>query len=371
MCVNPDEVSAWWWYRNGCHTSLVPPGINFIAHVNNDTFLSDPAKSGVKYVQAYSMFHKILSRGIRCETSRLSESDVASGWEADREDATKDIYALNSYMNFSSLAFTGGLIDENDSPSRALTRFDDWEFADALYVDDRAEMYLIYYSGSDPYNPPIQRTLGKIPWNWGGLVVFDWNGSNAVHRERYSNPVLSSPSSTLPLRSPIHHDEVPCPDGVGFSNNRIDSSREFVKYHYLDFLRRDPRPHPEYNPPYPGDPIGWNFWTSKISHCVFDLACIHEERVYTGLGFFYSDEFMQRMVAVDPVMANGPGTPGYDPPVYNRQFVYWCYIVYLHRPPDPEGWNFWTNALNANNDYFHSIKAFQDSAAYRNERNFE
>jgi Tol biopolymer transport system component len=370
-CGNPGEPTSLWKYQNGCHMALAPPGINFTAIVNNDTFLSDPTKSGVKYVQAYSMFHKILSRGIRCETSRLTESDVSSGWEADREDPAKDIYALNSYQNFSSLAITGGFIDENDSPSRALTRFDDWDFVDALYVDDRAEMYLIYYSGSDPYNPPIQRTLGKIPWNWGGLVVFDWNGLNAVHRERYPNPVLSSPSSTLPLRSPVHHDEVPCPEGVGFSSNRIDSSREFVKYHYLDFLRRDPRPHPEYNPPYPGDPIGWNFWTSKISHCVFDLACIHEERVYTGLGFFYSDEFMQRMVAVDPVMANGPGTPGYDPPVYNRQFVYWCYIVYLHRPPDPEGWNFWTNALNANNDYFHSIKAFQDSGAYRNERNFE
>jgi Domain of unknown function (DUF4214) len=142
-----------------------------------------------------------------------------------------------------------------------------------------------------------------------------------------------------------------------------------VKYHYIDFLRRDPTPRD--NPPYAGDLSGWDFWTSTISQCIFNLACIHEQRVYTGLGFFNSAEFMQRMIAIDPVMANGPGTPGYDPAVYNRRFVYWCYIVYLQRAPDDEGWNFWTNALNANNDYFHSIKAFQDSTAYRIERNFQ
>ena len=161
-----------------------------------------------------------------------------------------------------------------------------------------------------------------------------------------------------------------CPEGPGLTNNLIDSSREFVKYHYMDFLRRDPAPRENDNPPYPGDPKGWNFWTSTISQCVFDLGCVEAQRVYTGLGFFYSDEFMQRMIAVDPVMANGPGTPGYDPPVYNRRFVYWCYIVYLHTAPDNPGWDFWTDKLNEHNDYFHTIKAFQLSADYRN-RTFE
>lgn len=363
-CGLPGEPTSLWWYRHGCHTSS--PGINFNAHVSVDPFISDPTKSGVKYVQAYSTFHKLRSRGIRCETSRSSETAVESGWESDREDPTKDIYGRDAFMDFSGLLTAIG-IDAKDSPGRALTHFEDKEFVDALYVDDRAEMYLMYYSGSDPYNPPIQRPLGKYAWNWGGLVVFDWNGSDAVHRERSPNPVLSSPSSTLPLRPPVHHDEVPCPDGSPFTNNPIDSSRVFVKYHYIDFLGRDPTPKPNANPPAPGDPVGWNFWTSTISECVFDLSCVHTKRVATGLAFFYSAEFIQ----TDPIMANPPGSPGFDREAYNRQFVYYCYVRYLHKPPDTEGWTFWTDDLNSNNNYGHTIDAFQSCSDYRNARVFE
>jgi hypothetical protein len=225
-------------------------------------------------------------------------------------------------------------------------------------------MYLVYYSGSDPYNPPIQRPLGKYAWNWGGLVVFDWNGSDAVHRERYSNPVLSSPSSTLPLRPPVHHDEVRCPDGSPFTNNPIDSSRVFVKYHYIDFLGRNPAG----DATHPADLVGWNYWTSGISQCVFDLNCIHSNRVNTGLAFFYSGEFINS----DPEMANPPGTPGFNPAVYNRRFVYWCYRKYLGRDPtgDP-GWDFWTNDLNSSGNYAHAIDAFQSSTEYRDQRQFQ
>ena len=105
-CGNPGELTAVWRYRNGCHTQI--PGIDFMAKLDWSTFISDPTKSGVKYVQAYSTFHKIMSRGIRCETSRSSEADVASGWEGDRQDPTRDIYTLDSFMNFSGLTITGG-----------------------------------------------------------------------------------------------------------------------------------------------------------------------------------------------------------------------------------------------------------------------
>jgi len=219
-CLVPTSHTSLWRYSKGCTALGSTVGMNFLGKVDVDSFISDPKKSGVKYVQAYSMFHKLMSRGIRCETSRSSEADVASGWRADRQDPTKDIYSLDSFNDFSGLLTSIG-IDENDSPQRVLTHFYDDEFVDALYVDDRAETYLVYYSGSDPYNPPIQRPLAKYAWNWGGLVVFDWNGVDAVHHLRSTNPVVSSPSSPFPLNLPGSKDEVPCPDGTPFTNNPI------------------------------------------------------------------------------------------------------------------------------------------------------
>ena len=316
-CTDPPHPSSLWWYKKGCTALFSTVGINFHAKVDVDAFISDPKKSGVKYVQAYSGYHKLMSRGIRCITDRSSEGGVASGWRADREDPNKNIYSLESFMDFSNVVLTSTGIDEDDSPGQALTHFNDDEFVDAVYVDDRAEMYLVYYSGVDPYNPPIERPLGKYAWNWGGLVVFDWNGNDAVHHLRATNPVLSSPSSTFPLTVPVRKDEVPCPDGSPFTNNPIDSSRVFVKYHYIDFLGRNPAG----DATHAADLVGWDFWTSGISQCVFDLNCVHSKRVNTGLAFFYSGEFINS----DPDMANPPGTPGFNPAIYNRKFVYWCY----------------------------------------------
>ncbi|HEX7721294.1 MAG TPA: PKD domain-containing protein [Pyrinomonadaceae bacterium] len=364
-CLDPEKPTSLWWYSKGCRAPGSTVGINFLAKVDVDSFISDPKKSGVKYVQAYSQYHKLMSRGIRCETDRSSETNVASGWRADREKPNEDIYAHDSFNDFSGLLTMIG-IDENDSPERALTHFNDDEFVDALYIDDRAEMYLVYYSGVDPYNPPIERPLGKYAWNWGGLVVFDWNGNDAVHHLRATNPVLSSPSSTFPLTVPVRKDEVPCSDGSPFTNNPIDSSRVFIKYHYIDFLNRDPTPRPNATPPYEGDLRGWNFWTSNISQCVFDLNCVHARRISTGLAFFLSSEF----ITDDPIMANGPGSPNFDREAYNREFVYWCYVGYLHKFPDPDGWDFWTNDLNSDDDYSHMIDAFQLCDDYRIHRAF-
>jgi len=147
---------------------------------------------------------------------------------------------------------------------------------------------------------------------------------------------------------------VPCPGGPSLTSNPIDSSRFFVRQHYLDFLNRDA-------PDTPTD-RGWNYWTSGISQCVFDLNCIHSRRINTGLAFFYSGEF----ILTDPDMANPPGSQGFNPQVYNRRFVYWCYRKYLNRDPTGEpGWDFWTNVLNSSGDYANIIDAFQLSADYR------
>jgi hypothetical protein len=157
------------------------------------------------------------------------------------------------------------------------------------------------------------------------------------------------------MQGNVSSSDVPCPGGPPLTNNNIDSSRVFVKYHYLDFLNRNP------------ETIGWNFWTSTISQCIFDPNCIHSQRVGIGLAFFYSGEFIQ----TDPDMANPPGSPGFNAPVYNRRFVYWCYQKYLHVDPTGDtGWDFWANKLNSTGDYGNIIDAFQLSGDYRDREFF-
>ena len=373
-------ADRWWFYGLGCPRSG-PPGITFSARIRvPPNLLSDLTKSGVKYVQAVSAFRKHIDRGLRCNTRRIDQANIASGWQLDSNDPYG---GGNEFLPLSvtdSLGYEFGF-PTDDSPGRALTVFNDWDFVDSLYVDDYFEMYVLYYTLNQT-TPAIQRPLGKLAWNWGGLVVFDWNGTNAIHTIRYSNapatsrtgeifpPALQNMNSVVPMQgnvTNIPEDGLQCPDGPPLTNNRIDSSREFVKYHYIDFLGRDPNGEEDANGNWiPGkepDPIGWNFWTSGISQCIFDLNCVHVKRVQTGLAFFYSSEF----ISGDPDMANPPGSPGFNAPVYNRAFVKHCYIHYLGRHPinDIEGWDFWTEDLNNNGNYFKMIDAFQLSTDYR------
>ncbi len=350
-----------WWFKLGCleHSQL---GIHFTSRVHAPPFISNPTQSGVKYVQAVSTFRKWNEVGVRCLTKRSSESAIESGWQLD----TNDPYSASSVHFFSE----GNDLDVlgKDYPRNALTFISSYEFNDVLYIDDRFEMYVVYFSGTDAAHPPIQRPLGKLAWNWGGLVVLDLNGSNAVHNLRYSLASVgiktgTATSSMVNMQgNVVPHVVVPCPGGPPLTNNRIDSSRVFVKYHYLDFLGR----HPDGDPTHPPDPIGWNFWTSTISQCIFDLNCIHAKRIDTGIAFFYSAEF----IGTDPDMANPPGSPGFNPPVYNRRFVFWCYKKYLLKEPDQEGWDFWTNILNSTGNYHHIIDSFQLSGDYRDRQFF-
>jgi hypothetical protein len=354
-CNSPD---LFWWYKLGCGSQDV--GMNFSASVHAPTFISDPAQSGIKYVQAISTFRKENRVGLRCVTKRSSEANIGSGWQLD----TQDPYVFSGDLIHRFSEGNDLTMVTVDYPGNTLTLISAYEFSDVLYIDDRFEMYVVYFTGSNATTPLFQRPLGKLVWNWGGLVVLDWNGSDAIHHLRYSNaspgPRTSTPASSMVTMQgnvkPVV--EVPCPGGPPLTNNNIDSSRVFVKYHYLDFLGRNPAG----DATHPSDLVGWNFWTSQISQCVFDLNCIHGQRVNTGLAFFYSGEFIQ----TDPDMANPPGSPGFNPAVYNRRFVYWCYQKYLHRDPTGDsGWDFWTNDLNSTGNYGHIIDAFQLSGDYR------
>jgi hypothetical protein len=359
---------GWWWFRLGCSPQQLN-GIEFSASAHVPTLISNPSQSGIKYVQAISTFHKAYKRGLRCTTKRNSEADVDSGWQLDGSDPYK-ITPPKFFSDGNDLT-----MPTVDSPGSALTGIQSYEFSDALSVDDQFQMYLVYFTTNSPV---INRPLARVPWNWRGLVVFqwDWNiaqNGDGVHKITSTNP-LTTPRPSEPVTSMVtmHGNiddtkglEVQCSGGPTFSNNRIDSSRYFVRQHYLDFLVRDPDAP---NAQHPDDPRGWNFWTSNISQCVFDLSCNHWMRIQTGLAFFYSSDFIQ----MDPIMANGPGTPGFDPNVYNHRFVYWCYKKYLLRDPgssevDQSGWEFWANDLNTGvKTYADVIDAFQVCADYRN-----
>ena len=255
QCNSPD---SFWWYRLGC----IPPqdiGMHFTTTVHAPTFISDPSQSGIKYVQAVSGLRKKVSRGLRCITGRSTESDVESGWQRDGPDPyNPGDYPPHFFSEGNDLT-----MPTVDYPKEFLTFFGPWEFVDSLYVDDQFWMYAVYFSGSDLSQPAIQRPIGKLRWNWGGLVVFDWNGSTAVHNLRYTNaPPISRTGENTTAMVTMHgifsKTEIPCPSGPPVTNNRIDSSRYFVRQHYLDFLARDPSG----DSTHPADVDGWGFWTS-------------------------------------------------------------------------------------------------------------
>lgn len=134
------------------------------------------------------------------------------------------------------------------------------------------------------------------------------------------------------------------------STNLSDSSRELVKFYYDDILLRNP------------DTLGWNNWTSNIAQCIFEWNCLRIARPNVGVQFFWSNEFRQNISQIDPIMAAGPGSSA----DYNRRFVYWCYVALLDRFPDPQGWDNWTNTLNATGDYNAVVFGFIYSTEYRN-----
>jgi len=70
-------------------------------------------------------------------------------------------------------------------------------------------------------------------------------------------------------------------DLVATSVNPIDDPTTFVNQHYHDFLNRQ------------GDAPGVAFWTSEITSCGVDPACIEVKRINVSAAFFLSIEFQE------------------------------------------------------------------------------
>ncbi|HYW71619.1 MAG TPA: DUF4214 domain-containing protein, partial [Pyrinomonadaceae bacterium] len=68
-------------------------------------------------------------------------------------------------------------------------------------------------------------------------------------------------------------------DTSSITTNAIDDTNTFVVQNYRDFLNREP------------DTSGLAFWTSQITQCGTDAACLEAARVNTSGAFFLSIEF--------------------------------------------------------------------------------
>lgn len=344
-----DSSVLWWVYKNGC--TAANPGITFTATVQVNQFISDPTQSGIKMVQAVNTYRKQMIAGnLQCATLRSDPSNFATGWQLDGSDP---------YQFSDVRRFTDGntlTIHGEDTPGHRLTFITPLEFVDAAQVDDRFEMYVVYFT-FDPANPPISRPLGKLAWNFGALVVFD--DPHAIRPPSLVIPGQKTGQATtsmVSMQGIVQNTQfVPCP-GASVTTNKIDATRMYVKWLYKDLLNRDP------------DDGGWNDWTANITQCVFDYGCIMSKRASTPLGFFFSAEFKDKMAPIDPVMAT-PGTPNFNPAQYNPRFVYWCYKLFLNREPDPGGLANHLNKLNSTGDYSLTVFDFIYSDEYRN-RNF-
>ncbi len=65
------------------------------------------------------------------------------------------------------------------------------------------------------------------------------------------------------------------------TTNPADVPQFFVRQHYSDFLDRDP------------DQGGLEYWTSRITDCGSDQACINQRRIEVSAAFFIAQEFQQ------------------------------------------------------------------------------
>ena len=219
------------------------------------------------------------------------------------------------------------------------------------------------YEQSPPGSPSTFRPDGPTP----GSIAVEGSGSGFLSNEiAYRVTRLRDELGVSVAAGHVHTPTPTTPSGANdgaFDNSRnnivaqfrtilsranpIDSPRFFVRQHYLDFLNREP------------DTGGLDFWTGQITQCGFrDAACIERKQVDVSLAFWYSTDFL----AQHPGLRNPPGT---SPDFNNAEFIRQAYLVYLRRPADQPGFEFWLGQLNSDNDYGHIAKAFLLSGDYR------
>lgn len=140
--------------------------------------------------------------------------------------------------------------------------------------------------------------------------------------------------------------------GAPNTTNPIDGTRFFIRQLYLGIFNREP------------DAGGWDYWLSAIAQCNVDPACIYRingRRHWVVTRFLASPEIFTRF----PGLANPPGSPGFDPNVYNPAFVNACFAGLLNRTADADGYAYYMNILNQTADYDRVLDGFLESVEFR------
>jgi len=161
--------------------------------------------------------------------------------------------------------------------------------------------------------------------------------------------------------------------------NPMDDAHYFVRQQYLDLLGREPKQDES------------DALVRLINECSGDSKCLTQRRAQAALQIFRSDEFNKTQLLLYGLHYATLGRrPMYDewtrhvfdsPPEilskraemllskeeqYNSAFVTLCYFNYLKRDPDPQGHDYWLQALKANsNDLSAVINGFISSGEYR------
>jgi len=343
------------------------------ANIPSATYLSDPAESGIKFIQAVDLFIKFMKDGNRnCITGRVS--DIGQHWFLDSDDPYNHDDHPPRYFS------EGNTLTMGDFDSPTYTLKTPGFSLDASYVDSNFETYVFYFTsnpvGRNPRHPNViyQRAIplqgstysyAKLAWSWNSHVVFDYNSSPSTLLYKLNSNThggiiqAEGTNETKPMveniRTVIEAPSQPCIDSPE-TTNPIDGSEFYTAQLYLDFFERQP------------DEGGGNYWRSFITRCGFDAECIERERVHIALAQVYSTEYLEKHSEL-----TGPrGT--HD---YNEAFVRWCYRTFLRREPDdpPDnnlvGFYFWVDKLDSTNpdydDYKYSemLRAFINSIEYR------
>jgi hypothetical protein len=352
-------------YTLGCWVGTSDDGFvwNSTAEIPSGAYLSNPAQSGIKFVQAVSAYRKRLVNGnTQCLTNRSSESNIASGWQRDADPYNQPGHPVRYFSEGNILAMSN-----LDAPGAALDLGNSY---DAFYIADYFETYVFYFTG-DPGQPTFQRAIGlsgsgnpyaRLAWNWGGQVSFNYFSSPSLYRRDFTTTIPGSinaggTNSIQAMSTDAHNLSYNTCAGTTPTTNPIDGSDYFVQKLYWDFLGRLP------------DQDGVNYWRFNITQCGFDMNCIGTKRVDVARAFFYSSEF----VGSHPGLGGPRGT--HD---YNVNFVLACYDGFLKRcpscPPDVDlsGFNSWVGVLDGTNPdagdgkYNNIINAFLQSTEYRN-----
>jgi hypothetical protein len=183
-------------------------------------------------------------------------------------------------------------------------------------------------SGTLPVNPttpnfnlPVNAPFSvDVTLSANALAQYDIAGTaGGINAPSFNIDSISDFSNTLsfPLSGPVFN----LPAGFTLNSvqahivnnhfsNSLDDPRFFVWQLYLDFLNRGP------------DQGGWDFWTSQITQCGSDQACIEAKRIGVSAAFYLSIEFQQTGYLVYRFYKASYGNlPGVPVPIKFSEFL--------------------------------------------------